>query len=1065
MISAIEIAQALASNGGKLILPTDEQRAIIESTHMGPTVIIAGAGSGKTETLSQRVLWLVANGIISPQEILGLTFTRKAAGELSQRIRKRLKQLRKAGLIPQSAEGNIAPDITVDVSTYHSYAGRILVEHGIRIGIDADIEPLGEAAAWQLTNQVVNSFAEVDYGIFHKPAHIVEAVLNLSSEIAEHNQSVESIRAGLIEHLEDFQKITSGSNDETRSAIEIMKERLAILPMIEKIDQHRLEHGDLTFNDQMSYAAKLVEQVPEISEIERAKYKVVLLDEYQDTSYSQVRFLSSLFGRGHAVTAVGDPNQAIYGWRGASTQTLETFAEHFGKDCKTFDLLTTWRNDKRILEFANTVIGSSSESVKPLLSRLTAGEGEVSCGLYLTLADEAEAIAKYMANLWHDPKRLELPEDARSSFAVLVRTKSYIPQIEMALQNAGLPTEVVGVGGLVHIPEIADIIALLRTVTFPDAGTALARLLIGPRLALGPKDLAALGSYSRDIAKKSQVRRSDKLEEILEFGNHIVLEADDFAIGSIIEALEFIDDAPRGSFSSEGLNRLKQFKEGLTGLRRNMTGSITDMIIEAERFLHLDTEVLVRDGWEKGRRHLDKFLDEAATFQRAGGSLSTFLQWLDAAEAREGGLKPASITVNNRAVQLLTVHSAKGAEWDVVAVPGLIEGVFPGKERSSSAWTKYSGSLPLQFRGDHLQFEDFQFPHSNNIKASDVGKALEKFSRHWQERKIQEEFRLGYVAFTRAKTHLLCTATWFRDGKRAVEASALFNLAYEFCEKKDPSSVINRAEKADENPDLANPRSADWPLPNSRAGLIQESAKKVVSAQGFDIQAALGVEKDPQRVSLLSDAQSLISQVKERNSVESIYLPQRLSVSSLITLEKNPEELAINIRRPMPRHTDPFAKRGTEFHLWLERHFESSTLFDEDVFDPMVKSDVPLKELQDCWLASSWAKRTPHEVEAGFETVIAGVVLRGRIDAVYKDGDEYEVVDWKTGRVKEGEDLESASIQLAMYRLAYAKLHNIPIEKIKAAFYYVADDKTIYRENLSGEDEIAAIISAIELVS
>ena len=242
MISAIEIAQALASNGGKLILPTDEQRAIIESTHMGPTVIIAGAGSGKTETMSQRVLWLVANGIISPNEILGLTFTRKAAGELSQRIRKRLKQLRKAGLIPHSGEVNIAPDITVDVSTYHSYAGRILVEHGIRIGIDADIEPLGEAAAWQLANQVVNSFAEVDYGIFHKPAHIVEAVLNLSSEIAEHNQSVESIRAGLIEHLEDFQKIASGSNEETRSAIEVMKERLAILPMVEKIDQHRLEH-------------------------------------------------------------------------------------------------------------------------------------------------------------------------------------------------------------------------------------------------------------------------------------------------------------------------------------------------------------------------------------------------------------------------------------------------------------------------------------------------------------------------------------------------------------------------------------------------------------------------------------------------------------------------------------------------------------------------------------------------------------------------------------------------------------------------------------------------------
>jgi DNA helicase-2/ATP-dependent DNA helicase PcrA len=166
----------------------------------------------------------------------------------------------------------------------------------------------------------------------------------------------------------------------------------------------------------------------------------------------------------------------------------------------------------------------------------------------------------------------------------------------------------------------------------------------------------------------------------------------------------------------------------------------------------------------------------------------------------------------------------------------------------------------------------------------------------------------------------------------------------------------------------------------------------------------------------------------------------------------------------MPRHTDKYAKRGTEFHLWIERHFGELTLFDEDLFDPLSYDDVPLKELQDKWLASSWAGRKPHAVEEGFETVINGIVLRGRIDAVYRDGDTYEVVDWKTGRVKEGEDLETASIQLAMYRLAYSKQHNIPIEKIRAAFHYVADNKTIYRENLSSEDEIAALINGVELL-
>lgn len=1077
-ITATQIAQALHQAGGKLIEPTDEQRLIIESRHFGPSVIIAGAGSGKTETMSQRVLWLVANEVVAPQEILGLTFTRKAAGELSIRIRKRLRQLRKVGLLPPDPSTGLARDISVEVSTYHSYAGRTLVEHGIRMGIDADSEPLGEAAAWQLTSRIVNSFTDVDHEIVHKPDYIVEAVMTLSGELGEHAKTVSDIRNYLQENLARFEAVTNGSNEAIRDAVLTAKERLAILPMVEKVDQLRLESGQLTFNDQMSYAAKLVESVPEIGGIERSKYRVVLLDEYQDTSYSQVRFLSALFGGGHAVTAVGDPNQAIYGWRGASAETLGTFSQHFGGECREYDLLTTWRNEEKILEFANIVVGKIAElslnqnsqqnsqkiAVKPLVARPGAGSGFLTCGLYSTVTEEAEAIADYFAAMWNHPERIARLEDDRSSFAVLVRVKAYIPLIESALRDRGIPTEVVGVGGLIHIPEIADIVALLRTISFPDSGTSLARLLVGPRLALGPKDLAALGSYSRTIAQSSHSRRSERLEEILENGAESPVEAEDFAIGSIIEAMEVIDAAPSQDFSPEGLRRLKEFAGDLTALRRELTGSITDVIIEAERFLKLDTEVLVRDGWKNGRRHLDKFLDEAAAFQRTGGTIANFLQWLETAEKREGGLKPATVTVNNRAAQILTVHAAKGAEWDVVAVPGLLKDVFPNQTRSSS-WTKYPGALPISFRGDHLQFQDFEFPQGDDaIKASVVKKSLDTFNDHWKAKHYLEELRLGYVAFTRAKTHLFCTATWFREGKEAVDPSILFDLLHTYLEDSDPEAILSDIDKPEENPNIANPKSAIWPITSSRATLIQESALLVKKASPLDVESAIATETDPEKLSLLHDANSLVVELARRRSQEIIYLPDRLSVSSLINLKSNPDEMALNLRRPMPRHTDLFAKRGTEFHLWIERHFGSQTLFDEDLFDPMAKEDFTLKELQDKWLASSWGTRSPISVEEGFETVISGVVLRGRIDAVYRVGDQYEVVDWKTGRIKEGEDLNTASIQLAMYRLAYSKQHGIPIENIRAAFHYVADNQTIYRDNLSSEEEIEAIIGSIELI-
>ena len=1071
VVSSLEIAEALHRAGNALILPTDEQQAIIESTHFGPTVIIAGAGSGKTETMSQRVLWLVANGVVTPDQILGLTFTRKAAGELATRIRMRLRQLRAAGLLPVDDRTGIAPHIAVDVSTYHSYAGRTLSTHGIRIGIDTDGDPLGEAASWQMSAAIVNSFTELPRPIFHKPNHVIDAVINLSAELGEHNQSVETLRTYLEVLESKFLSVSHPKkNEEFKKALEVIQERLALLPMIEKIDQSRLELGQLTFNDKMSYAAKLVEEIPEIGDIERAKYPVVLLDEYQDTSYSQVRFLSSLFGSAgstHHVTAVGDPNQAIYGWRGASAATLETFSSHFGSDTKNFDLLTTWRNDRRILEIANRVVEHNAElsgsrnGVHALMPRGAAGQGDVRCSLFTTLSEEAAGIADYFYTLWNDPARLALPPEKRPTFAVLLRVKSYIPEIEAALRGRGLKTDVVGMSGLIHVPEIAEIIALLRTIIFPDSGTALARLLLGPRLALGPKDLAALGKYSRALALASGLNRSTKLEEIIESGDESVMESDDFATGSIIEALEEIAQAHQSDFSREGYKRLIEFRDELASFKREAHGSLTDIVIAAERFLRLDTELLVRDGASLGRRHIEKFLDEAAAFSRTGASLSAFLQWLDTAEDREGGLKPAQVSVSHDAVQILTIHNSKGAEWDVVAVPGLIDDVFPNKGRSNS-WMKYSGSLPIALRGDHLQFHDFHFPGSDDPSPTEIKKSLEAFEVEWALKKRYEELRLGYVAFTRAKSHLYLSASYFRDGAKAQDQSELFTIAHNYLSEVAPDTVHFVTEVPAENPDVTNPRTAIWPVPNPRTRDIHASAERVRRA------TPLALDHNPSSLStfersLLEDARALVTELEQWSEKTLVYLPDRLSVSTLIALKENPDELALALRRPMPRHTDRYAQRGTEFHLWLERHFDSQTLFDDDIFEPEPLIDVTLKELQDKWLASSWATLTPHEVEAGFETVIDGLVLKGRIDAIYKDGDQYVVVDWKTGRVREGEDLESASIQLAMYRLAYASLHNIALENVKAAFYYVADNKTIYRDGLQEQEEIAAIIRSIEV--
>ncbi|MEI6407153.1 MAG: ATP-dependent helicase, partial [Actinomycetes bacterium] len=354
--SATEIFQALIDyeqkkfGQTKIFLPTPEQILIIESDPTSPSVVIAGAGSGKTETMGARVLWLVANGFVRPDEILGLTFTRKAAGELALRIRRRLRLLQKVKLLPVANNDNPI-DLAVTVSTYHSYAGKIVSEHGIRMGIDSGTEPMGQAATWQIINDIVSNFETTDYELTHGVNDIIKKVASLAGQIGEHASSTQAVRDHALMQLEKL-LTTNGRNDDVRLAITSLEEQISILPMVDQLDQYRRSNGTLSFDDQMSLAAELAVTFDEIGTNERSKYRIVLLDEYQDTSFGQVRFLSHLFKGGHPVTAVGDPNQAIYGWRSASPETIGNFPRHFpsasGTPVVTYKLLTTFRNDEQV---------------------------------------------------------------------------------------------------------------------------------------------------------------------------------------------------------------------------------------------------------------------------------------------------------------------------------------------------------------------------------------------------------------------------------------------------------------------------------------------------------------------------------------------------------------------------------------------------------------------------------------------------------------------------------------------------------------------------------------------
>jgi DNA helicase-2/ATP-dependent DNA helicase PcrA len=260
----------------------------------------------------------------------------------------------------------------------------------------------------------------------------------------------------------------------------------------------------------------------------------------------------------------------------------------------------------------------------------------------------------------------------------------------------------------------------------------------------------------------------------------------------------------------------------------------------------------------------------------------------------------------------------------------------------------------------------------------------------------------------------------------------------------------------DRNPAENIEITEQWPRDPvaSRRAQFEQSIALVESAQAADLNSEFANESKE----WAQDAQAIITEFEEyRNGGLEIALPPRLSTSTLIALHADPAELARTIRRPMPRAMDEYSHRGTAFHVWIENHFNTKTLFDDEDFDLLapLEDDQKLEDLKAKWLASDWAKLQPYAVEVPFETVIAGILVRGRIDAVYRTETGFEVIDWKTGSKMLG---ESSAVQLAVYRLAWAKLREIPVEQVSAAFYYVPTNITDRRANLLNEDQLINLL-------
>ncbi|MFH8794486.1 UvrD-helicase domain-containing protein [Streptomyces sp. NPDC017941] len=1156
---------------------TPEQTACITAPP-APQVIVAGAGSGKTTVMAARVVWLVGTGQVAPEQVLGLTFTNKAAGELADRVRRAL--IRAGVTDPDAADPADTPGEPV-ISTYHAFAGRLLTEHGLRIGLEPTSRLLADATRFQLAARVLREAPGPYPALTRSFPDLVSDLLALDGELAEHLVAPDRLRAydtGLLRTLADAQL----TNADLRRVPETAAARLQLAELVDRYRTAKRARDLLDFGDQIAHSATLARTHADVGRILREEFRVVLLDEYQDTSVAQRVLLAGLFGggTGHPVTAVGDPCQAIYGWRGASVANLDDFPEHFahadGRPATRYALSENRRSGGRLLDLANGLaeplraLHAGVEALRPAPG--AERDGTVRCALLGTHGEEIAWIADSLAHL-------VATGTAPGEIAVLCRTAGDFAEIQAALVARDVPVEVVGLSGLLHLPEVADLVAVCEVLQDPGANASLVRLLTGPRWRIGARDLALLGRRARLLVRHS--RSGSAAPETPEEADRRLAEAvegvDPAEVTSLADALDTFLETPVESFEDDGLPfsaearvRFARLAAELRDLRRSLADPLMDVLHRVLAVTGLEVELSASPHALAARRRetLSNFLDVAASFaaNEPSASLLAFLGFLRTAAQYEKGLDNA-LPGGENTVKVLTAHRSKGLEWDVVAVPGLVTGTFPSTQ-GREKWTARAKVVPHALRGDADTLPD--------IGAWDA-KAMKAFHADMKDHQHTEELRLGYVTFTRPRSLLLGSGHWWGPSQKKPRGPSDFLRAlYDHCAAGhgEIEAWADEPEEDEENPAL-HKKAADhaWPLPLDADSLARRRAAADTVLAHLNRPAADGARsheeahpaacappyenpaepaehgRDPEALappedsdptdplewdswsrqrpapsrpapeSLLSgeparetapharapgetashahapgetapparvphqvphltpeetrtlsswdrDLDALTGELlRAREGVHDVPLPATLTASQLLHLARDPDGLAQDLARPMPRPPQPAARRGTRFHAWIESRFEELRLpmLDPDELpgggpgEAEIADERDLEALKEAFERTEYARRTPHRVELPFQLAVAGRVIRGRMDAVYKDGDgddtTYEIVDWKTGRTQNADPL-----QLAVYRLAWAEQHGIPPESVRATFLYVRSGETVRPTNLPGRAELERIL-------
>lgn len=899
------------------------------STTEGPLMIIAGAGTGKTGVITSRIVHLINELKIDPKHILALTFTEKAAAEMEERVDM---------MMPLSYEGAF-------IGTFHAFCDTVLRESGFHIGIDPSYKIINQARQWLLIKNNLFDLGLDYYRPLNNPAKFINMLISHFSRLKD-----EDIRPETYLELANAKKLSATTDVESESAVQMME----IAGVYGKYQDIKVAGGVLDFGDLQYYVLRLFEKSPGVLEYYRNRFKYILVDEYQDTNFAQNKIVMMLAGANGNIAVVGDDDQSIYKWRGASLSNLLSFELSF-PNVKKVILNDNYRSAQKILDLSHFVIQRNNPERleyrqninKQLVAAGDNGESEIKLTHYSNYLEEARDTAR---------KVLELAGQCNyGNIAILVRANQHASPFTEVFKEAGIPFNVRDTQSLTKFEEIKDLLAFLRFVYKPYNDVAFARLLSMELFGIPMHEVLDIFKRARDDDYKPgfyYLKDSFKQQSISVNDAHELVKK---LFNLLDELLNFSRRQSIGRIIGEFLDKSGYFK-----------ALAKDADVNADKL-----------------KRIARFLEIAHDFEFESGdnSVRTFLDYLDSMD-EAGGLKDDSQCIDDNAVSILTIHSAKGLEFDHVFLPSMVAQRFPSTSRRE----------PLEIPSELIE---------------------ERVAEN--ESNLPEERRLFYVACTRARKNLYISYSDKYEGNKKWKVSPFVTEALE-------SGIVEESEFC-----------SDGGRPSGMS----------VSSLDERVHQGLIEAEDGQR-GIAGYVPELIINRLSYSQIDAFKTcPLKYKFRYIFKIP-TPSPHAANFGSSVHDAVNRFYRNigeGEKPTMDLLAELYEKCWIGGGYLSKAHENARKQKGLEMMEIFFNHEKendfKVPAFMERNFRLKVAGVAFSGRIDRIdrLEDG-SFEVIDYKTGSSKRDVNLKK-DLQLSVYALACRDVFRLNVSKY--SLFYLED--------------------------